>query len=805
MNAAIAIFIFSLALAILLFWYFATEDDAHKRWVGTALAVGVTVFCLLGIFPLANIGDMIAGKKTIAQSHTLKPGIDIAGGSSFTLQIQNVEGKQIGPQVVEQAIGVIRKRLNDLGTSDMIIGPRGTNQIFLQMPGVKEEDREAIREQLKKAAKLDFHLVHPNSAALVKGVQDGGFEPGYELKEYQEKDRKGNVIGTEYLLITSRPDLPGTFVEGASAQNDPTQGWLTSLSFSADGRKRFGDLTREHVGDRLAVVLDGVVVSAPSIRTAILNGSAQVTGMGGQRAAMDLASALQNPLEAPLDIIEERSVSSTLGEDAIKQGILSGVVGLLITIIFLLFYYRLAGFVAFIGLTVNIIVLFGIMAMFQFTFTLPGIAGIILTIGMAVDSNVLIYERLKEELAAGKSLATAIHASYDKAFSAIFDSNITTLLTGAVLFWLATDAIRGFAVTLVCGILGTMFAALLVTRVCFRWLTDRKILHKLVVGKPMRNMNIDFMKMSGKAARLSIAMTVIAIATVVYKGNDALSIDFKGGDMITFKLTPETMVTVPDIEKALGGAGLTKQPIVQEMATPGTEDAILSVSVENGKGADVVKHLRGAIPQFGKKDAEGRFLVAESTDSVGPTMGKELLTSSGWAMALGLLAILVYLTVRFEFAFALGAIVALVHDLIFTVGLMMMLGREFSAGEVGALLTIAGYSVNDTIVVFDRIRENLTTMQGDTTELANEALNSTLSRTLLTSLTTLFILTFMSIFGGPSLRDFSICLIIGIVVGTFSSIYVASSFVLWWSKITGKSLRQQVLDAQPRTVPVEVV
>ena len=804
MSLAIAIFLFSLALAILLFWYFATDNDATKRWVGTVLSLGATVFCLVGIMPPDKMMDVLNGKIPFSKGLSLLPGIDINGGSSFTLELQESPDQQIGPQTVEQAIGVIRERLNSTGRADLTIAPRGTKQIFLQMPGVKEEERSTIREQLQKAARLDFHLVHPESATLLPKIKAGEFVPGYKVITLRERDKKGNEIGTEEILVTGRPDLRGTFVKSAYAVNDPTKGWVTIVGFDDNGREQFATLTGAHTGERLAVVLDGEAVSAPRINEAITQGSAEISGMGTGKGATELATALQNPLEAPLVISEERSVSPTLGAEAVKQGILSGVFGLCIVMVFMVFYYKLAGLIALIGLLVNMVLLFGIMAMFQFTFTLPGIAGIILTIGMAVDSSVLIYERLKEELAAGKSIASAIAASYDKAFSAIFDANITTLITGAVLFWMATDSVRGFAVTLICGILGTLFASLLVTRVCFRWLTDTKSIQTLAVGKPMRNRNIDFLAMARKAALFSLALTVISIGACFIRGEDALGIDFKGGDMITFQMTPETVVGIPEVEKALSTLGLAKTPVVEEMTNPGSDASFLRLRVEQGAAGKVVEHIRKSFPGFQQKDASGAYVVAETSESVGPTMGASLMLSSGKALLVGLIGIFIYLALRFEFSFSLGAIIALLHDLVITIGIMVLAGREMSAVLVGSFLTVAGYSVNDTIVVFDRIRETINNNDGDLRKIMNEAINATLSRTTLTSLTTLFTLTFMAVFGGPAIQDFSLALVIGIVVGTYSSIFVASAFVFWWTKMRGKSLQQEMEEAKARETPVVI-
>ena len=801
MNQYTVIFLAAFVLAVLMFWYLATDNPLSKRWVGTVLSVGLCAFCLLGIVPVDRLGKVpaaIQGKVPWSEVHTLQAGIDIAGGSAFTLQLQPSEGKEINPLSVNKAMDVVRERLNALGNKDLSIAPRGREQIILQMPGVGEAERTSIRTQLEKAAKLDFHLVHPDFRALVPRMEAGEIVPGYQVKLLKHKDKKGAVTEEEKIVITKRADLAGTFVDNAGAQNDPNKGWVTIVGFTGAGRKQFGDLTGAHIGERLAIVLDGEVVSAPTIQVAITQGSAEISGMGTAEAAQDLANALNNPLENAMKIVEEQSVSATLGAEAVRQGVMAGALGFIATLVFLIFYYRIPGVIAFIGLCVNFAVLLGIMAMFQFSFTLPGIAGVILSIGMAVDSNVLIYERLKEELALGKSLGVAVEASFDKAFSAIFDANITTLLTGIVLYWRATDAVRGFAVTLICGILGTLFATLIVTRICFRWLIDTGFLKKINIGRPMTNRHIGFLGMARVAFITSLAMTVVSIGAAVVRGKDALSVDFRGGSLITFQLPEEKAPAVADVQAAVADAGLKAAATVQQLTLPGSAVAQIQIRSEEGSASKVVEHLRATVPAFGAKDAAGNFVASETTMTVGATMGKELMISSAWALALGLLAILVYLSVRFEFAFALAAVVALVHDLVITIGIMLLFGREMSAVLVGALLTVAGYSVNDTIVVFDRIRETLRSHGGDVRTIMNEAINETLSRTLLTSLTTLFTLVAMSVFGGAALRDFCLSLIIGIVVGTYSSIYVASSFVLWWAKLTGRSLRKEVIETEIR-------
>lgn len=798
MNEPIAIFIAALALALLFFWYFATDQFITKRLVGTILAIGTTSFCLLGIVPFEGWTAMIKGEKRFAEVHQINPGIDIAGGSAFTLEIQPSDDREITPEAVDQAIAVLRARLDEFGGLNPIFAPRGTDQIALQMPGVSEDEREDIRTLLERAAQLNFHLVHPESRTLLPRVRDGEIIPGYRILPFEDRDDDGNVVSTEELLVTSVPNVPGTLVTGASGVNDPMRGAITIIRFNTEGRVKFGEVTAANVGERLAIVLDGVVVSAPVIRDAIRGGSAEISGMGTVSQANQLASQLLNPLQNSLEIIEEQTVSAILGAEAVRQGILAGVSGFALTLLFLAVYYRVAGAIALVGIGVNMVVLMGIMAMFQFTFTLPGIAGLILTIGMAVDSNVLIYERLKEELAKGKSIGTAIDNAYDKAFSAIFDANITTLITASILFWLATDAVRGFAVILIAGILGTLFASLIVTRVCFRWLVDTNLLKRIGIGSQLIKQKFAIIAKGPMAARLSIIVVVVAIGSLVLKGDDRLGIDFKGGDLITFLMPEDSEVSVAEIDRSLReDLGLALSPTVQRLRIPGSSVSEIQIRSERETASSIINHLRESKDEFGARDENG-FRIAASTQSIGPTMGVQLMIGSAIALACGLVGILLYLSVRFEFSFALGAVVAVFHDLIITVGLLVLFGRELNAIMVGAILTVIGYSVNDTIVVFDRIREVLKTRAGDIATLVNDAINETLSRTILTSMTTLFTLTFMAVFGGATLRDFSICLIIGIIVGTYSSIFVASNFVLWWSRRTGRSLRQEVLDAEAR-------
>jgi SecD/SecF fusion protein len=480
-----------------------------------------------------------------------------------------------------------------------------------------------------------------------------------------------------------------------------------------------------------------------------------------------------NPLENPLVVEMEDTVSPTLGAAVVKQGIWAGIVGLTITALFVLFYYRFAGIIALFGLAINGVILFGVMAMFGFTFSLPGIAGMILTIGMAVDANVLIYERLREETQGGKSFKNAISAAYDKAFTAIFDSNFTSLITAILLFIFGSSAIKGFAITLSIGIVASMFSAILVTRVLFRWGTDLNALKNVSFLNLIKGTKFDFLGKSRACAMLSLVLIVLSLVAFGLRKERAFGVDFTGGTLIKFQLGTDVKIPAADVDNALSTLQLTKAAYPQEQGNPAT-GTLLTVRCDTKDADTIIAKLRESIPALGEKKtaantespADHDYIIDSSKVEVSALIGGTFLKDSLIALVLGLIGILLYITFRFEFSFALGGFVAILHDVIISVGLVVLLGGELSLIHVGAILTIAGYSINDTIVVFDRIRENLLIRSGSIRSIMNEAINATLSRTLLTSATTIITVAILSFFGGSSLRDFSVMILIGLVVGT---------------------------------------
>jgi SecD/SecF fusion protein len=546
------------------------------------------------------------------------------------------------------------------------------------------------------------------------------------------------------------------------------------------------------VGHRFAIVLDGVIQSAPSIRTAIYGGDAIITGHFTEPEARGLASVLENPLQTPVSVEEERSVSPTLGLDSIRSSIFAGLLGLAITLLFVVIYYKFAGLIANVVLIVNIILLIGALTMFNFVLTLPGIAGIILTIGLAVDASVLIYERLREELALGKTLKVALQTAYEKAFSSILDANVTTLITAAILFWKASGPIKGFAISLTLGILASLFTALIVGRNLFGWFVDTGRVKRVSMLHLISSQHINFLGKGFLAAMCSLALLIAGATAFVVRGDRNFGVDFRGGDLLS--LSAAKTVQVADVRQALKPIGLDNEPIQQSVQG---DRAFITIRSPINTSEKVNRAIQDHIPN-------GQFKV-EREERVGALVGGELARSSLWALGLGIFGILIYVTFRFELSFAVGAIVALLHDVLMTVGMFSLMGRELTLTMVGAVLTIAGYSINDTIVVYDRIREGLASgRRGTIEQIMNDSINQTLSRTILTSSVTLIPILCLFLIGGAVLRDFSLAIIIGVVVGTYSSVFIASPIVLWWTRARGggvSSLRREITQKASVTTP----
>lgn len=789
------VFLIGLSLLILFFWYFASEVERRKRNIGSVLLVGLTALCLVAITP---------------PKERLKGGIDIVGGASFSLQIQPKDGAggqpmPITKEQVDQAKIVIEKRLRSIGYPEALIYQQGEDGLMLQIPGVEPEEAEEIREILTKVAKLELHKVSERTnepatggKSLAQSVLDGDeIVVGQRSFKHVFNDADGNER-EEAILLYRRSALGGKDI--ANAVPSPQQADAVAITLNAAGTDKMIALTSSdnmRAGiDRIAIVLDGEVVSAPVVNQTPLGKRFIIEGLDEPGEVETLANQLMNPLENPLEVGEMRLISPTLGKAVVTQGLMAGAFALTLTYLFMLLYYRVSGFIAAISLTVCGVLLFGFMAMFGFTFSLPGIAGMVLTVGMAVDANVLIYERMREEFAFGKDTRIAIGSAYDKAFSAIFDSNITTLITACILSMLGSGAIKSFAITLIIGLSASMFAAILGTRAVYRWGMDLGFVKKLSFMNLIKATKFDFMGKRKAYAVIGLGLILISIVGMATKKDTMMGIDFTGGTTITYQLGDADNIPVEDIEKALSELELSKKAYPQEESNP-SSGLQLTVRCATEDASAINDKLRQSFESLGAKEADN-YLVDASIEEVSSVIGGNFLKQGIIAVICGLIGIMLYMTARFEFSFALGGFVAMLHDIIIALGVVVILGSELSLIHVGAILTIAGYSINDTIIVFDRIRETLLIRTGSILSIMNEAINATLSRTLITSGTTITTVAILTVFGGAALRDFGLIILVGIIVGTFSSIFVASPIVLWWSKRRGRSIREEVLETTAR-------
>jgi SecD/SecF fusion protein len=705
----------------------------------------------------------------------IRLGLDLQGGQSFlvSLDTNKLDAAANKSEILSQAIEVLRKRVDKFGVAEPVIQPAGTDRILIQMPGLSEAEKEAARIQISKPAFLEFRMVHPQSSEL---IAQGLIEPGYEILREERTGPNGEKSFIEHLVKKkAERGLTGKYVNRAMGMPNTLTG-LPEITFDLDstGAAIFAQITTENTGQRMAIVLDGVVYSAPNINEPITGGRAQITGDFTIKQAIELANVLENPLEAPLRIEEERGVDPTLGADSIKAGVNASLMGVILVSAFMIVYYLLAGLVANVALILNVLIMLGVMCSIGTTLTLPGIAGIVLTVGMAVDANVLIFERMREEFAAGKSLRGAISAGYDKAFGTIFDSNITTLIAAVLLIFLGTGPVKGFGVTLTIGICCSMFTALVVTRMVFDFLVQRNLLKSLPMLKLIGATKIDFLKVAVPAFAASWLLILVGNGMTMKRFADGslLGVDFAGGDSLTMSFKERVDVEkVRETVKRIGAG----EPLISYQKNLGTGLETLQVTTAYEKGGAAIAALQQAHPNAG--------FTQLSLDRVGPSVGAEITRSAVVATLLALFGILVYVAFRYEFSFSVGAVVAILHDILMTMGVFALSGLELSAPIVAAFLTIIGFSINDTIVIFDRVREDLKLgVRGSFKDVINIALNQTLSRTIITS-GTVFLSTFaLYYFGGGAIKDFAFTLLVGIVSGTFSTIYIASALVLWWHK-----------------------
>jgi SecD/SecF fusion protein len=590
--------------------------------------------------------------------------------------------------------------------------------------------------------------------------------------------------------VKSRVEMTGDVVKDAkvtTGQSFENAGQaIINFSTTNDGVKLFSRVTGAHVNERMAIILDDQIYSAPTIQVKIRDGRGIITGSGSVEEAKDLAIVLRaGALPADVNIVEDRTVGPSLGRDSIAQGKKAAAIGLVIVMIFMVLYYGLSGLVADIALALNLLFVLAILSGFHGTLTLPGIAGIILTIGMAVDANVLIFERVREELKTGKTVRSAIDTGYGRAFLTIVDANLTTIITAIVLYQFGTGPIKGFALTLMIGILSSMFTALFVTRTILNFFTSRQETPSLSIGRLniFGETHIDFMGLRRIAFVVSAVLILIGLGSVITKGGYNLGIDFAGGTVLELHFDPA--VSVGDIRNTLDEVEVEgvvydlRRSEIKQFGPP--TDILIRVEegAEGNKMADAIKtRLRSAFGDNIPGDKEW----LRRQEAVGPKIGSELKRDAVSAIFVSLLLIILYIWWRFkQIQYGVAAVVALFHDVLITLGVFSLLDMEISLAIVAALLTIVGYSLNDTIVVFDRIREDLRLYRRESfMDILNRSINEVLNRTVLTSGTTMLVVIALLVLGGEVIYSFAFALLIGVIVGTYSSSFVASPVVLIW-------------------------
>ncbi len=822
--------------------------DKHALWKWLVL-IALTAWSLALVVP---------------PSKKIKLGLDLKGGTSYTVQINQAEiEKQLRdeykeltaaqikgriPAAVkraqEQALEVIRNRVDALGVAEPLIYPEKNNRIIVQIPGLKDADRKRATQLIQSAAFLEFAMVHEENDRLVEKLFNKGLAPeGYRIVslntranrgDYYQRDKAAVPDGTmdaafqerltrfqappgyRFMLeekvmdgqklfmpyfVKQRYAMKGDALRNAGIEYDQLGRPYVTLAFDRKGERKFARITSDYApggarnpspeGRRyMAIIMDGRLYSAPYIKTAIYGGEAIIEGNFSLAEAQGLSIVLRSgSLPAPVKIIESRTVDPSLGRDSIESGTRATIYSCIVVVIFMIAYYLLGGIIANIGLMFNILLLplammitAGVMSMISGgaggshvglpVLTLPGIAGIVLTIGMAVDANILIFERIREEQNQGKRLGAAIEGGYSKAFITILDSNLTTVLSAVILFIFGTGAVRGFGITLSAGIMVSMYTSLMVTRMIFNLIVTHTSMSALKMMNFIKPTRIDFISVRKIALTVSLLVIIGSWSVMLFRGlsdpGSVLGTDFTGGASVTFSFTQKQ--DVDKIRNTLNAAGI-KSAHIQYQKVLDKPVEYLQIRVPFGSGTSAKDALLAAFGQAG-------FSVI-SEDTVGPQIGMEMTRRALWAIALSLVGMIIYISCRFRFAFAVGAVVALIHDVLISAGLYCFFGRQIDMTIVAALLAIIGFSINDTIVIFDRIREKLKAFPNmPFMQLCNLSINETLSRTILTSMTMFLAVLMLLIFGGGAINDFAFIFFIGIITGTYSTIYIATPVMM---------------------------
>lgn len=784
----------------------------------------------------------------------LKLGLDLQGGISFTLRV-NPEAAEADQKAlaaaktpeerarveeeiksraeeklsqINQATAVMEERVNQFGVSEPVIRPVGNDSIEIQLPGEDTANNPDAINSLKKPAKLEFRMVHrylvPEAGTpegTLKSLRENPRVPtspvaAYEVLYEHRVDRKTGETSSFPLYVKKAPEATGAIVSRASVESHDGLTLQVGIRFTSEGGRIFGDVTQRIAdednrtgGDgRFAIVLDGKLMSAPTLnasggrKVGLYGGGATITGDFDRKEATELANALNNPLEFPLELQDMTNVGASLAKDAQSQSMTAAAVATVMVVAFMLVFYLAGGAVALIGIALNILMLFGCMCAIGATITLPGIAALVLTLGMAVDANILVFERIREELHNGKSLKTALNLGYDRAFVAIFDSQLTSLITAGILIWLGTGSVKGFGVTLAIGIVTTLFTCIVTCRGLQELQVNlgftRRLFGIQLMKKPA---NFRFMEHWRGAIAISAALMIASIAFPIFEGKDCLGKDFKGGESVTLRIVqdPGKHLEVGEIQRLAESVGVEDTSAVYQQKVGASEQTLgiecaLTEDTSEGEFSNIEKIVEKLLETHPEMFPEGAVSVDDvvvGKQAIGAAVSAQLVKTAIISLAFAVLGIMVYVALRFEFGFGVGAMVSTIHDIVVVTGLYLIFGGQFSASMIAAILMVAGYSINDTIVVFDRIREELkNNPRMKLNDVINLSINRTLSRTLLTSVTVFLSAVSLAVFGAGDVAEYGKVFIFGVIVGTFSSIYIASPIFYWWHRGDRKKVEE---------------
>ena len=752
-------------------------------------------------------------------SGSIRLGLDLAGGVEFYLELVPDDGllstvpkdgkgesrAEIEARMDNEfnryrdvAIEILRKRLEGQKIFEAEIAPSGKRYVVLRAPVVARDEKLKLLDLIKMSAKLNFRMVHDNNSALVaeymRSPSTFQVPIGYELMS--NSDNPAEPV----ILVNRRPEMDGKGISMAQATRDEYGQRRIVLRFNSQGAEDFARVTSENIGKRMAIVLDGKLYCAPSINSAITGGSAEITGKFSEEEAKTIADALMSgsfPFQIKVNAVFD--TDPKLGASNISNGIWVGILSMVAVAIFMILYYRLAGVISVISLSVNIVLILGAMAAFNCTLTLPGIAGIVLTIGMAVDANVLVFERIREEIEKGRKLVNAVDVGFGRALPSVLDANITTLLTSIILMYVGTGAVKGFAVTLSIGILTSLFTALFMSRLIFDYLFRYTSIERISMMNMMRGGKFDFVGARKVSFIVSLAFILLTSGLILVRGTNILGVDFTGGTVVSFNYAEK--IPQESIQKVLTAAGYDEPTVTYKanIASANGEEKVeilIRGDLTKKGGARSPKDELASIlnKSFPKAKFEGGL-----ESSVGGLIGWEFTKAAIAAVALAFVGIGIYIMLRYEYTYAMTGVFALMHDVFVVTGIYLLMGRTISLTVVAALLTVIGYSINDKVVIFDRIRENVALKRGENyIETVNISVNQTISRTMLTSITTFIVVFILYLGGGVAINDFVLIMMLGVVVGTASSMFIAAPAIAIWQtrRLTSSGAKHNAAKAE---------